>query len=281
MIRLFKGCLLLSFFLCALAVPDARAGTFRVRCAYDHSAMDDPIMFPGRPGASHMHDFFGSLDTNALSRLRSMRNAGTSCTLEGDTAGYWAPAVYRNGVKIDPEGQGPTGVDVRTLIYYSNNLDPSYNLEVPRPDLRIIAGNGHAMSYSENPALGKEIYWGCSDNSNDELKPKTPPASCPTGIIALHIGFPNCWDGKLTHDNDTSHLVYPKRGGICPAPFTHALPRVVMRLEYPVGLKTGTITLASGPLYTAHGDFWNTWNGRALTNVIRGCVRDGVGCGTF
>ncbi len=257
------------------------AGTFRVRCAFDHSLKDDPIVFPGLPGASHLHDFFGGRDANAFSTYQSMRAGGTTCGLADDTAGYWVPALYRNGVKVKPSGKGPTGLTVRNVIYYSNNVSSSYTLEAPPADLRMITGNGHALSFAENPKLGKEIYWGCSDNTNTSFKPTTPPPSCPTGIIALHVGFPNCWDGVLTHNNDTVHLKFPAKGGICPSGFTHALPRVIMRLEYPVGFDTGDITFSSGPLYTIHGDFWNTWNQAGLAQLVRDCVQNGIGCGSF
>ena len=40
----------------------AQTGQFVLRCKYSHTLMDDPIVFPGRPGASHMHDFFGNVN---------------------------------------------------------------------------------------------------------------------------------------------------------------------------------------------------------------------------
>src|SRR5262245_10950844 len=32
---------------------------WNVLCSADHFAMDDPIVFPGQPGMSHMHTFYG------------------------------------------------------------------------------------------------------------------------------------------------------------------------------------------------------------------------------
>src|SRR4051812_19414717 len=43
----------------APAVAYAGSPGWITECPYSHSAKDDPIKFPGRPGASHLHDFFG------------------------------------------------------------------------------------------------------------------------------------------------------------------------------------------------------------------------------
>ncbi len=40
-----------------------RVSEFNAACPYSHSFKDDPIVFPGQPGASHMHSFFGNTST--------------------------------------------------------------------------------------------------------------------------------------------------------------------------------------------------------------------------
>jgi Domain of unknown function (DUF1996) len=98
-------------------------------------------------------------------------------------------------------------------------------------------------------------------------------------VVSLHVGFPNCWDGVLTHANDTAHLRHPV-GDRCPAGFSHALPRLILRTEYPVG-SGGRITLSSGPAFTAHGDFWNTWDQAKLASLVDRCLNAGRDCGVF
>ena len=40
---------------------------FVENCRYSHQAPDDPIVFPGQPGASHQHTFVGNRTTSAFS----------------------------------------------------------------------------------------------------------------------------------------------------------------------------------------------------------------------
>jgi Domain of unknown function (DUF1996) len=259
-----------------VAVPTtspAESPGWVLQCRLARSAAVDPIVHPGMPGMSHLHDFFANTSINAASTYRSMRAGGTTCPA-GDTAGYWVPALLRNGVKVDPAGDG-----IREQIYFrGDNLAPGTHIEPFPPDLRVIAGNSNAASAADNPKLGKEIYWGCSDNSTGKLT--VPPPSCSTRILTLHVGFPNCWDGTLTHSDDTPHLRYPSSEK-CPAGFAHALPRVILRLEYLVGASTGRISLASGPAFTAHGDFWNTWDQAKLRALVDRCLNAGKDCGTL
>lgn len=260
-------------------VPSATASSpgWLNKCGYAASRTDDPIVFPAKPGGSHLHDFLGNRSTNAYSTAATMRTANTTCTQATDTAGYWAPALYRNGVRVLPRGSW-AGHATRQQIYYrDNNLAAGTHINTIPRDLRLVAGQGHATSPAGNPKLGKEIYWGCSNNSTGKLK--APPASCASGIMTLHIGFPNCWDGILTHKNDTAHVVYPSSYR-CPSAFPKALPRVIIRLEYPVGTTTGKITIASGATYTAHGDFWNTWNQTRLNRLVTDCLNTDKDCGT-
>ena len=256
------------------------SGGWLVKCPLSHSLSDDPIFYPGRPGASHMHDFAGNTTTDADSTYTSMtfNPTGTTCAAaSGDTSGYWVPALYDNGVKIDPaERQDPSR---GTQFYYRRNNVVAGTIRSFPPDFRMIAGEMHASSEADNPYLGREIYYGCSDNSVPG-KPKAP-VNCATGIISLHIGFPNCWDGVNVDSPDhKSHVVYPT-GGVCPADHPVALPRLIMRTEYAVGTDSSGVRLSSGPYYTAHGDFWNTWDQQKLDDLVARCLNTSTDCGTL
>lgn len=241
-----------------------------VRCSYSHSLPDDPIVYPGRPGASHMHDFFGNQSADAYSTYETLLGASTLCGDQADTAGYWTPALYEDGVKIDPLGSFG-GKTVREQFYYRKSGSAPVQ-EFP-PNFRMIAGDANATSVYDL----SEIYWGCSDNSTEKLP---LPPSCSTGIITLHVGFPSCWNGwQLDSPNHKSHVAYPS-SGVCPATHPIRQPRLIQRLEYPVGTTTGNITLASGSPYTAHADFLNAWHQGRLAQLTAGCLNQNVDCGT-
>lgn len=239
-----------------------------VQCNAHHSLNDDPIVFPGQPGVSHLHDFVGNDETNANSTYMSMLTGNSNCGLAEDTAGYWVPAVYKNGVKINPSW---------TKVYYRSFYDQP--VTVFPPDFRMIAGKATATSPSDNPKYGKEIYWGCSDNSTGKL---TVPPNCATGTISLHVGFPGCWNGvDLDSANHRDHVAYPLSNGSCPSTHPVRISRVIIRYEYAVGTDSTGVNLASGPVYTAHGDFWNTWTQSKLVQLTNDCINAGINCGKF
>ncbi len=59
------------------------------------------------------------------------------------------------------------------------------------------------------------------------------------------------------------------------------LPRVIERFEYPVGTDSSGISLASGLYFTAHADFWNTWQQVRLDELVALCLNVGLDCGSI
>src|SRR6266704_3483524 len=112
-----------------LAVPAAHANAITTtaggwidQCHHSHYLPDDPIVFPGQPGATHLHDFLGNNTTDANSTLASLQAASnpwnSTCPANtADTAAYWFPAVLESG----PPGYSctsPTSTSPRCTIYY-------------------------------------------------------------------------------------------------------------------------------------------------------------------
>src|SRR6476620_9145132 len=72
-------------------------------------AKDDPIVYPGQSGKSHLHQFIGNTATNASSNYQSLRTTGGStCTrstgISPQRSAYWMPAMLDgvgNVVKAD------------------------------------------------------------------------------------------------------------------------------------------------------------------------------------
>lgn len=259
-------------------VGGSSSAGWQVACPTSHSSNDDPIVFFGRAGASHQHSFMGSKTTNASSTTAKLLAGDTTCTNKDDKSPYWVPTLFNNGTAVHPTHgeKGPTGVSSRQTMYYRNPTGKK--LHAFPAGLRMISGNPAAKSLKENPQVGRNIWWGCSDNSISQ-KLTAPPAKCPRGMITVHIHFPNCWDGvNLDSANHQSHVAFSS-GGNCPASHPVIIPRLTIRNEYIVGTTTGKITLSSGDVNTIHADFWNAWNQPALEKLVANCFNAGKNCG--
>ena len=72
-------------------------GAFRISCAGGQLLKDDPIVYPGQAGASHLHQFWGNTGTNANSTYTSLRTTGqTTCGYAAapvNRSAYWMPAM--------------------------------------------------------------------------------------------------------------------------------------------------------------------------------------------
>ena len=256
------------------ARADAR-GSFNVDCLYSHTLPDDPIVAPGVPGGSHLHDFFGNTTTNALSTNSSMRAGSTTCGLVEDTAGYWNPTAYLNGVQLTP---------IRVAAYYFGVA--SATVKKMPAGLQMLAGNKDATSGAINP----KVLWGCG---RDGTPLRNHPFDCTPYIgtrVTAKVEFPSCWNGKNTRSTSVS---YPSSGK-CPRTFQYRIPQVSYRVRWRivdpcVGAVPCTpddapdanikLTLSSGPYYTMHADFWNTWNQAKLDQLVTTCLNAHVACG--
>jgi Domain of unknown function (DUF1996) len=262
--------------LLGLSVPAAQAaqiGQFVLRCAYSHSLSDDPIVFPGQPGASHLHDFFGNVGADASSTFESMLAGETTCRVPSDTAGYWAPAGFMEGAKVRP------GV---MRIYY---LGPAFGrVETIPAGLQMVGGNKEAQSPAENP----HVSWSCGQTKDVSTPHRDTPYDCTPwapyafvdGIVAS-IDFPSCWNGTGLRPEDVTYPV----SGACPPGFGHVIPKLSERVHYgvmnPMALD-GTLAfeLSSGPAYTLHADFWNTWQQERLDQLVADCLVAKAHCGS-
>lgn len=71
------------------------AGSFRTVCHFSHLGYDDPIVFPNRPGLTHLHQFVGNTNTGAGSNLMTLGQTGRSTCSGGiaNRTGYWSPVM--------------------------------------------------------------------------------------------------------------------------------------------------------------------------------------------
>jgi hypothetical protein len=236
-----------------ILTPTLHDGIFRSTCLPSHVAMDDPIVHPGAPGASHQHEFFGNATTDAYSTYASLRGQVTTCRIAADTAAYWVPGLYADGHRVAP---------LKVNAYYLRGRSRGRIVAFPA-GLKLIAGNSHATSAQSVAMTG----WKCAGVAAQALS--VDPIACLAGTDnVLVIRFPECWNG---HDLDStdhqSHVAYLV-GGVCPAGFPVRVPRLILNVHYHLPAVTG-LTFASGSIYSAHADFFNAWNQSVLGALVR------------
>ncbi len=242
--------------------PQGQVGQFVVTCRYSHSAPDDPIVHFGQPGRSHLHDFYGSTKVNATSTARSLIDTPTTCNKTPDTAAYWQPALYDHGQAVVP-------TEINAYYRAAPGVKPASVQTMPT-GLSLITGDMTATT----PQAGDATGWTCGTATaiTDDV-----PECGPTALLHLVLTFPDCWDGTYLDSVDHhSHVRYSK-GGQCPSGFGVHIPQITMTIKFPISGPGHDLTLASGNVYSAHGDFYNGWDPAGLRREIDHCIhRDAV-----
>ena len=259
---------------------------FYANCRFSHAASDDPILFPGQPGRSHPHTFFGNTSTNAASTPASLRAAATTCKPRADRSAYWVPTLFKDGVEVRPaKGQ----------FYF--NLRGYDHLRAFPAGLKMVAGDQHAS----RPQSFRVVYWTCGGRGGARLSPSaTVPRSCPVlrvsvrgqgrkcpscplvpmtftsrvkTFLELHVNFPDCWDGRqLDSPDHQSHMAH-SRDYVCASSHPVKVPLIRAMIRYPLTDGRG-VSLASGGQLTGHADFINAWDQRAFERLVDECFHD-------
>jgi len=243
-------------------------GSIQVVCRSSHTKSDDPIVFPGKPGAAHQHDFFGNTSTDAFSTDANLAGRPTTCSRPGDTAAYWTPTLLNNGRRVAPD---------RVIAYYRTRRISDIASIRPFPrGLKMIAGS--ATATASNPQPTWITNWNCGDGVEGTAR---PPSSCPNEPLRLRIEFPNCWDGRnLDSADPKSHMAYAGVGGArgCPTSHPVAVPSLSLNSRWKISGSLSGVRLTSGGVYSAHADFWNSWNQTVLAQLVRDCLNAGRVC---
>jgi len=218
-------------------------GKLRFLCGPAHISYNDPILYPGREGAAHLHTFFGNpgVDHNStyarlragtdLSGVPNTTGSESTCAGRGNNrTGYWLPTM----IKPASAGFPVPKVVIPAIIqmYYHNvpsDLDDyvstvgAYNHYTtwkmgPFPNgLQMIFGWEH-----QHPIPAPYNVWARENTTGSlglpfqgtlqDLYTNTPGGSAvgPSGYwdnITARITSPTCWDGvNLTSANGRSHL---------------------------------------------------------------------------
>jgi hypothetical protein len=260
------------------------AGTFRAGCEVSHFGYDDPIVFPGQPGVSHLHMFIGNTDTNAYSTYDTMLNSGGSTCNGGELnrTGYWVPAMF--------DGEGNIVVPARVLFYYKTEQPVGIGKVVTYPDnMQIVADrkNNDQRDPSASTFNCNNIYNGLKATPSANLPTCTSPHASWHGVLEYKIQFDHCWNGKTDTVGDWEanagkggkgpNLVPPNIhwfSSLCPASHPYLLPALVTHIFYDIKLGEDTskwflssdvdpTSRTRGSTVrgsTAHADWFGAWN---------------------
>lgn len=267
-------------------IPESSAweptGNFRITCSFSHFNWDDPIVYPGQPGASHLHMYFGNTLANANSTYASLRNSGAG-TCDGNAinrTAYWAPALYN--------AQNKAVIPDFISIYYkgpgSNANGALVNMTQMPAGLKMIAGYDMAFNQGDG-----SFEWYCEFN---QVKQNTIPHCGSNERVGVHIVFPTCWNGtSLDSANHRSHLAYqvrnPDTGKMyCPTGYPVQLPRLEIGIWWSQDGNSQNWYLSSdrmnGMIHangsTFHSDWFGAWDPNIQALWVDKCINGLLNC---
>jgi uncharacterized repeat protein (TIGR02543 family) len=264
--------------------------TFRSFTNFTHFNYDDPIIFPGVPGASHLHMYFGNSRVNASTTAANIRTNCSSASSGGtaNCSAYWMPAIIDgSGRPVVPNREGQYDSDA--ILYYKAGygLNDVSNQQAAPAGLRMIAGTPAATP--STPQDEEIVHFVCyAQPSNNETARANHMITCPQGsVLEVVINFPQCWDGvNLDSANHKSHMAYPA-GGNCPATHPVNIPAISLIAKFNVMDPNGTqnwrlssdmYSTAQVGGYSLHSDWFNGWNQAVMERFVQNCNRAEVDC---
>lgn len=270
-------------------------GAFRFACAPSHNSYDDPVVYPGQPGRSHLHTFFGNTKADANSTYQSLRTTGEStCNNVLNRSAYWMPAMMN--------GRGKVVMPDFISIYYKRAPAGSSActfgpvkacLKIPR-GLRYVYGYNMADPASSAPAWAK--YWNCDGPgavSGHFNTIREAAAGCPAGArLGAIIIAPPCWNGKeLDSADHRSHMAYPEDDhmghSVCPATHPYILPFFQIGAWYTNDGTAQNWFLSSDrmagmpdlePGTSLHADWFGAWEDSVLDLWTANCIDKSLNC---
>lgn len=277
LLTLIFAFLLAALFSPLVGTPTAEAGTaasFNVSCPLSHTKPDDPIVFPGVTGASHMHNFYGNVSTAAASTEQSLLAASSDCTHgfgNTDHSAYWVPTLYQKNVSGVMQPVTPS----HATIYYQGDGSAGQKIVAFPQGLRMIAGDSRALS----PQPTSIVSWHCVNSSSLGTLSAAIP-NCSSGqTLTATIHFPSCWDGhNLDSADHKSHMAYIQ-GKTCPADHPVRVPALMYSITFPTAHgNSSSLVLSSGSQYSMHADFFAAWDNRVQSALVNSCLNAGKHC---
>ncbi|MGL4611121.1 MAG: DUF1996 domain-containing protein [Trueperaceae bacterium] len=267
-------------------------GSFRIFCEFSHFAYDDPLVYPGQPGAAHLHMFFGNTDVNAYSTYETLKDSGSgTCNgLELNRTGYWAPALF--------DTQGNVRVPDFIHVYYKGEGTHHGNSVVYPPGAAMIAKD-NKLANNVSPDKGGTLNFDnkftfvCTDSWNAVFSPvsNTIPdcAQSPVGhrfrMLKMHIKFPICWNKQDASNPDNWFLPRDSNWYWGDCQEMASLPHLEYIIFYRVELNESTAgwylssdvdpstrKMSSNSGSSIHADWWGGWHPDINKQFVDNCV---------
>lgn len=279
------------------ADPDV-LGAFRFTCKPSHLSYDDPIVFPGQKGRTHLHMFFGNTLADANSDYQSLRTTGDStCNNKLNRSAYWIPALMN--------GYGKVILPEDIMIYYKRRpkSDPACQtgkgcIALPR-GLRYIFGRTMQGIPQDDNA-----HFYCDGGASGAHFRTLPEVArvCPVGAkVIAKVSAPDCWDGvNLDAPDHRSHMAYGRYDAgrpVCPATHPYRIAQFEIGAVYKVDetldrsgdMSTsrptwhfssdraeGATPLVGGSTY--HADWYGAWDDDILKEWTDHCIDKKLSC---
>ena len=237
--------------------PQSAHGT-RVYCVPSHYAHDDPVVHPDRPGAAHLHLFWGNTSADAFSTAASLAERGRASCEGGrnNRSAYWAPALFDAG--------GQVVLPERLFVYYKSfGNEATFDRQSirPIPDGLQMLANANVANVHEPGAFRVFPH---------------------EGGLRIRVTFPICLQADvngnpvLESDDDVSHLSYEfARSGnpnLCPDSHPYRIPQVSYTIDYdvPYASEWRLASDGDGPKgESLHADYFASWDEETMNRVVR------------
>lgn len=275
-------------------------GSFRFICAGNAPLRsDDPVLYPGQPGLSHLHQPWGNADFSAFTTPDSLlKSAQTDCNdtkLSVNRSLYWMPAlIHDSGVAIQPD---------LVAVYYKRWAKASPQCTPGDPkfvgtcvglpnQIRFIFGWD---MFRPGDAV-KGTAWTCSGNNAKNLADLFAKGCKVGDTLEANTKAPQCWDGKHLdtpdHRSHTAYASYDRKGRlVCPASHPFTFPQEENKALFTVTADmiaadgTPRIRLSSDamrpgakPGETLHADYMEAWVWEAKRMWEEHCIDKGLNC---
>lgn len=275
------------------ASPDY-VGAFRFILGDLGSNYDDEIVYPGQPGKSHLHQYYG-LQGDAFTTYESARSAPPTANKLVNRTRYWRVATL--------DGNGNTIRADFISIYYKRRpaSDPKCSLTSGDPQAEgncVGIPNGLKFVFGFDTVTGQaptgELWFNCQGpGAVSGHYANIAETKCPVGAqLGIVLEAPGCWDGKrLDSANHRDHVAYASYGtwGFkkCPPTHPYVIPQFSLGVwtTVPPGADITKWEFASAPMFpnvaknrTFHADYGEGWDPVVKPIWVENCINKKLNC---